>query len=267
MGHDLSISLFRHAPFADGDTENALLLAIQDGDGAWAGASGERGVYRARLSSERYGVAIACRTGASSRIAVFQRTVADGLALHMRSCDADPIELDVAVQHVPADAFASLSTIVGLAGGGDSTYAFLAPPGPAELFASLTDGTGRLTWVVRMPAFDLQARQRMAIDFATQGSAPEDRALTIALAPLDDARVSTSVIRPSGEYPLSAPAALASPAAYQVLPLALWQTDDLFAVTVASGARSTTITSKVPAALTFELPAAQSAQALAIAPG
>lgn len=267
-GHDLSIGLFRHAAFADGDTENALLVAIQDGDGAWAAATGERGVYRAHLSSERYGVAIACRTGASSRIAVFQRTVADGLALRTRSCDADPIELDVAVQHVPARTVANLSTIVGLAGGGDSTYAFFAPPGPAELFASLTDVTGRLTWVVRMPAFDLQARQSMAIDFATQGSAPEERALTVALGPLDDVRVSTSVIRPSGEYPLGAPAALASPAVYQVLPLALWQADDLFAVTVESGARSTTITSKVPGALAFELPAAQSAQApaLAIAP-
>lgn len=267
-GHDLSIALFRRAPFTDGDMGNALLVAIQDGDGAWAAASAERGIYRAHLSSDRYGVAIACRTGASSRITVLQRTAADGLALRAQSCETDAIELDVLVRQVPANATAYISTSAGLAGGGDATYAFLAQPGPADLFASLTDAAGRLTRVVRAPGFDLQARQTVAIDFATQGSAPEERALTIALGSDDSAQVTTAVIRPSGEYPLGSPAELGAPAAFQVLPLALWQPDDLFAITVESSARSTTITSKVPGALAFQLPEGQSARppALATAP-
>jgi hypothetical protein len=263
-GHELSIALFRHAPFADGDTENALVVAIQDGDGAWTTITAERGVYRAHLASERYGVTIACRTGGSARVSVFQRTVADGLDLRTRSCGSDAIELDVAVRHVPERSIAYVSTAAGLSGGGDATYAFFAQPGPADLFASLTDNAGRIAKLVRVPSFDLQARQAIAIDFATQGAAPDERTLSIALGPADRARVTTSVIRPTGEYPLHAPAALGTPPTYQVMPLALWEADDLFSVTVAVGAVSSSVTSRVPGPLAFQLAPSITAQDPAI---
>jgi hypothetical protein len=264
-GHELSVALFRHAPFADGDTENALMVAIQDGDGAWAAVTADRGVYRVHLAWERYGVAIGCRAGGSSRVTVFQRTAADGLELRTRSCGSDAIELDVAVRHVPASSIAYISTAAGLAGGGDATYAFFAQPGPADLFASLTDRAGRIAKLVRVPSFDLQARQTIAIDFATQGSAPDERALSIALGPEDRAQVTTSVIRPTGEYPLHARAALGTPSTYQVLPLALWEADDLFTVTVEVGAQSSSITSKVTGPLAFQLAPSITAQDPAIA--
>lgn len=263
-GHELSIALFKHAPFVDGDTENAALVAIQDGDGAWIAVAAEVGVYRAHLTADRYGVAIGCRAGASSRITVFQRTAADGLALRMRSCVSEPLELDVAIQHVPASSVAFISTGAGRAGGGDATYAFFAQPGPVDLFASLTSSGGRMAKLVRLPTFDLQARQTIAIDFATQGAVPEDRALSIALGAADHAQVTTAVIRPSGEYPLHAPAELGTSRTYQVLPLSLWEPDDLFAITVEAGGQSTTLTSKVPGELAFQLPSSLAAQDPAI---
>jgi hypothetical protein len=267
-GHELSIALFKHAPFADGDTGNAALVAIQDGDDAWTAVAADGGVYRAHLTAERYGVAIACLAGASSQITVFQRTAADGLELRTRSCDSGAIELDIAVQHVPASSIAYISTSAGRGGGSDATYAFLAQPGPVDLFASLTSRAGRMAKLVRLPTFDLQARQMIGIDFATQGAAPEERALSIALGAADRAQVTTAVIRPSGEYPLHAPAELGTPRTYQVLPLALWESDDLFAITVEVGGQSSTVTSKVPGALAFQLPPGITAQdpAIAIAP-
>lgn len=267
-GHELSIALFKHAPFADGDTESAALVAIQDGDGAWTAVVAENGVYRAHLTAERYGVAIGCRAGASSRITVFQRTAADGLELRTRSCATEALELDVAIQHVPASSAAYISTVAGPAGGGDATYAFFAQPGPADLFASLIRSDGRMAKLVRPPTFDLQVRQAISIDFATQGAAPEDRTLSIVLGAADRAQVTTAVIRPSGEYPLHAPAELGTPRTYQVLPLALWEPDDLFAITVEVGGQSSTLTSKVPGALDFHLPPSISAQdpAIALAP-
>jgi hypothetical protein len=65
--------------------------------------------------------------------------------------------------------------------------------------------------------------------------------------------VTTSVIRPTGEYPLHLPAALGTPSTYQVMPLALWEADDLFSVTVEVGALSSTVTSRVPGPLAFQL--------------
>lgn len=40
-GHELTIALFKHVPFVDGDTEPAPLLAVQDGDSAWTAVTAE----------------------------------------------------------------------------------------------------------------------------------------------------------------------------------------------------------------------------------
>jgi hypothetical protein len=214
-----------------------------------------QGVYHAHLASDRYGVAIGCRVGASTFVELFQRTAADGLDLRTGSCGVDTIELDVAVRNVPKTSFAYVSAAGQSASGGDATYAFHTRSGPAELFASLSDATGRMSKVVRVPPFDLEAPQTVVIDFALQGAPPEDRDLVVTLAAGDQAQVTTSVIRPTGDYLLSDGAAVGAPAKYQMVPAALQQPDDLFDVTVTSGSRSTTVTSKAPGALVFQLPA------------
>jgi hypothetical protein len=225
--------------------------------------TGEQGVYRVRLASDRYGVAVGCRIGDSSRVSVFQRTAADGLVLRARSCGGEPIALDVVVQNVPAGTHAYLSTRVGAAGGSALSYAFQMQPGPAEVFGSLSDTTGRIAKLVREPAFDLQAPHQITIDFASEGAAPEDHALQITTRG-DQARVVSSVIRPTGEYTLHAPLRLATPPFYQTLPAALRRPDDLLAVTVAVGGISTTMTSAAPGMLAFDLPAEINAQAPAV---
>ena len=256
-GHDLTISLFRRRPFVDGDTAPAALLAIQDGDGAWTALAGDGGVYRAHLAAERYGVAIGCRRRESSSIAVYQRAVADGVALRAPACGGDVIELAVAVVHVPEGAVAYVSTPGGAdGGGGDATYVFHDPPGPAELFASLSDAGGRITRIHRVPVFDLVAARTINIDFWLEGAAPEDRSLSVAPAGGEPARVTTSVIRPTGEYALSTGVPIGASASYQMLPAALHQPGDLFDVTVEVGARSAGFTARAPGAIEFELPAA-----------
>jgi hypothetical protein len=259
-GNDLTIALHRHLPFVDGDTENAQLVAIQDGDAPWTALTGEQGIYRIRLASDRYGVAVGCRTGEASRVDVLHRTVADGLVVRARSCGAAAIPLEVVVQSVPASSNAYISTRDGAAGGSALTYAFQIQPGPAELFASLGDSAGRIAKLVREPTFDLEAPHQITIDFASEGAAPEDHALQIATRG-DQARIVSSVIRPTGEYALHGPVRPSSPASYQTLPAALRRPDDLFGVTISVGGISTSLTSRTPAALAFDLPAEINAQA------
>ena len=43
-----------------GQTGNAALVAVQDGDGPWQAVSGTDGVYRASVSAARYGTFVAC---------------------------------------------------------------------------------------------------------------------------------------------------------------------------------------------------------------
>ncbi|HMG23785.1 MAG TPA: hypothetical protein VK607_20770 [Kofleriaceae bacterium] len=256
-GHDLTISLFQRRPFAAGDTAPAAFLAVQDGDGAWTALADDRGVYRARLAADRYGVAIGCRSRESSSIAIYQRTAADGLELRAPSCLGDTIQLDVAIVHVPEGAVSYVSTPGGAdGGGGDATYVFHDPPGPAELFVSLSDASGRISRISRVPMFDLVAARTINIDFWLEGAAPEDRSLSVAPAGGDPARVTTSVIRPTGDYALSTGVPVGAPATYQMLPAALQQPGDLFDVTLAVGARSAGFTARAPGALAFELPPA-----------
>lgn len=253
-GYELTIELFSRSPFVDGDTESAPLVAIQDGDGPWTAITAAHGLYHVHLGSERYGVAIGCRDGQASSVKVFQRTVADGLDLRTLSCGADSIEFDVTVRNVPQDSLAYVSIAGASDGGGDYTYVFHARPGPTELFASVGDRAGYMAKLVRVPTFDLEARRSLTIDFATQGTPPDDHALAVTLGPREQAYVTTSVIRPTGEYLLQSPALVGTPATYAMVPVALRQPDDLFGVTVEVGSRSTSITSKAPDKLTFELP-------------
>lgn len=261
-GHDLTISLFKHVPFVDGDTASAPLAAVQDGDGAWTAVTAPDGVYHAHVTSDRYGVAIGCRDGVLS-VRVLQRTASDGLEVRARGCVPTTVELDVEVHHVPAGSIAFVSTLAGAAGGGDATYGFAAAPGPTEVFASLSAG-GAVTKLLRIPAFDLQASRKLIIDFATQGVAPETRTVAVTLDAATQARLTSSVVRPSGEYALHAPAAIGSQATYAVLPAALQMPDDLSEVTVGVDSRSATYVNGAPKALAVDLPAAFAVQPPAV---
>lgn len=255
-GHELTISLFKHLPFTDGDTGTAAFVAVQDGDGPWTAVTAEQGVYHAHLAADRYGVAIGCRIGDSSSVEVFQRAAADGLDVRTRSCAGEPVQLDVSVHNVPPGSFAYVSTAgQSVSGDGNATYSFRIQPGPTDLFASLTDGTGIISKLVRVPMFDAASMPTVEIDFSRDGAAPDARELVVALAEDAQAQVETSVILPTGAYPLSGGAPLGAPSTYQTLPAALQHADDLFDITVTAGARAAAITSKAPGALAFQLPA------------
>jgi hypothetical protein len=58
-GEELTIEIHRAFPWVDGDThDDALFVAVQDGDGAFLPVTGTNGVYRVPLTSDRYGIAI-----------------------------------------------------------------------------------------------------------------------------------------------------------------------------------------------------------------
>jgi hypothetical protein len=137
-------------------------------------------------------------------------------------------------------------------------------PGPTEVFVASVPAAGGAGEVVRIPSFDLEANQTVTADFGTQGMTLESHPLTVALGAGETASVMTSVITPTGTYDLGSSPPISSPQTFQILPAGARRADDLFGVTVTTSAtanmvftsRSTTIRTKQPRTLAFELPPA-----------
>jgi hypothetical protein len=183
----LTIKLYNHLPFVEGDTANADFVAAQDGDGAWTTLTGDRGVYTMPRSSAGYGVLVVCHFEDVTVTKLFLKTATDGLLHTTTSCHVDPVlekvpvTVTVTVKNVPTGSSAivegpsTASTV-----GGDADVVLQLAPRPSELFAWLIGSqVANPTKLVRIPPFTPQAGQAFTIDFATMGADPDYHPLTI----------------------------------------------------------------------------------------
>ncbi len=258
-GHDLMITLYNHPDHVAGDTSNADMLLVQDGDGLWAGVTGQAGVYHIHLTSDRYGVAVGCQNGTpttTSFVDIRERTVADGLALDELSCTSSPFEaeVDIDVRGIGP----GQSAMISVAGNAqvvtqDTTLHLGAVRGPSELLGALTDASGRMVKVVRGPSFEAAGVQSQSIDFTAAGFTAVDHGLSVALAPGDRAKVTTWLVASSDMYPLQAGAAIGASGAYQIAP-GLLHDGELFEVSVQVGDRIASFEGRAPDVQQLELP-------------
>ncbi|HEX8111926.1 MAG TPA: hypothetical protein VF516_29540 [Kofleriaceae bacterium] len=258
-GHDLVITLYDHPDHVAGDTSNADMLLVHDGDGLWAGVTGQAGVYHIHLTSDRYGVAVGCKTGTlatTSFVDIRERTVADGLVLDEPSCypNSFEAEIDIDVRGIGP----GQSAVISVAGNAqvvakDTTLHLGAVRGPSELLGTLTDAGGRIVKVIRGPSFEAAGVQSQSLDFTTAGFTPVDHGLSLALSPGDRAKLATGLIASSDMYPLQMGAAIGASGAYQIAP-GLLHDGELFAVSVQVGDRIASFEGKAPDVGQLELP-------------
>lgn len=169
--------------------ENAALVAVQDGDGAWVSLAGDRGVYTTEIVSDRYAVAFACPHSRGGDLVLIHRTTADGFDLLgsdklwgefstcSRTVQVGSVLLEITVRGVPDGSAAFVST--GVNHFPTLTNELLrrnVRKGPIELVGWLSpqDDPSRISKVVRMPEIDLQTDHAVTIDFESQGHTPAD---------------------------------------------------------------------------------------------
>lgn len=258
-GHDLVITLYNHPDHVAGDTANADMLLVHDGDGLWEGVTGQAGVYHTHLTSDRYGVAVGCTNGtlaAMPFVDIRERTVADGLALDELSCTSNPFdaEVDIDVRGIGP----GQSAMISVAGNAqvvtkNTTLHLGAVQGPSELLGVLTDASGRIVKVIRGPSFEAVGVQSQSIDFTAAGFTGVDHDLSVALAPGDRAEVATWLVASSDRYPLQAASTIGASGAYQIAP-GLLHDGELFEVSVQVGDRIASFEGRAPDSLQLELP-------------
>ncbi len=266
-GQQLTIKLHKSFPFVDGDTENATFLAVQDGTGAWKTVTGEDGVYRVTLASERYGVAYGCASSTRSSVVVVHQTTRNGLEVRRRSCLPAALQLKVIVQGIPPETrvFVAARGANGTTGP-DGSAVLSLNPGFTELFVTLLSNVdGRPYKTVRVPKLDLRDDREITVDVASQGAALEAHPLSVTLRPDEFATISTTVSTDTGDYTLFNGAPLVNDAgakAFQILPASLRGPADLFNVSVSATSSHPgdliyltqgTRTSKAPQTLTIDL--------------
>jgi len=171
-------------PFSTGRTENAMLVAFQDGDGPWAVLSGVGGVYHANPISPRYGVAVGC-VATRSRVDVYYLAISDTRDVLATGC-AGTIEtarLSVDLKGVLPDELGEVwvgRAAARVQGGG--AFALDAPKEVADVFArsfsqSGSGGTNNVK-AYRGATLDVRSDAVLPIDMAA--SRPiEFRPLTI----------------------------------------------------------------------------------------
>jgi hypothetical protein len=76
-------------PSFSGRTENASLVAFQDGDGPWLALTGTGGIYSATATGRRYAVAVGCRGPAAPSIpgvTLYYQSVSDMTEVLANGC-------------------------------------------------------------------------------------------------------------------------------------------------------------------------------------
>jgi hypothetical protein len=158
-------------PFSSGRTENAMLVAFQDGDGPWVELSGV-GVYRASPVSARYGVAVGC-VATRSRVDIHYLATSDTREVLATGCAGiiETARLSVDLKGVLPDELGEVWVGRGAArarGGG--AFALDAPKEVADVFArsfsqSPSGGTNNVK-AYRGATLDVQSDAALPIDMA-----------------------------------------------------------------------------------------------------
>ena len=166
-------------PSFTGITENAALVALQDGDSAWTSLSGTGGLYQTTITSKRYGVAVGCT---ASGVTVYYQSIDDAVDLPVDGCIHPPVDAaDIAVSVVNAagrqtDVFVGTATSSVL--GADSTHLAVSKR-KADVFAiSRNPGNAADVTIYRGPTLDVTANTSLSVDLA-QALALENHTLTL----------------------------------------------------------------------------------------
>jgi len=247
---ELTIEIHRSFPYVDGDThDDARFVAVQDGDGSFSPVSGTNGVYRVPITSDRYGIAVACADGnGTGTVEIVQQTIADGTTYRI-ACEVShqTEDLAVTVTNLAAGQTLHLASYLGrediVANGTTSLWVL---SGMVELYGTLTDSDGQVARIFRI----LGASSGVTIDAAVDGAVPEHHALT-GTSGGDSFSVGIHRLHGSVQWQN---ASLASSQEYVMLPPALRQADDLYQVRVSDESRAHTRMVAVGGPLEFELP-------------
>lgn len=269
----ITISLHRSFPYVDGDTENAELVAFQDGDSPWQALIGAGGVYTATVSGQRYGVAVGCHYDPDlyTSLDLFHSTITEEPHPRRGACTSTPIErveVSGTITGIEPGRSASIRLRQALTSlRQDGPYSLSVPKGRTDLFGVLRAGTfsnTEPTKIVRVPAIDLQADQSISVDFRNQGAAPVRFPLTTSTLSADElAYVSFSVRAPTNpgsfsSYALYSSLPVPTTHEYAALPAALRQTGDLYVTSVratgSAGSRSSARYVATPGPVTADLP-------------
>jgi hypothetical protein len=166
--HAITIRVYPDAvPSFTGITENAALVALQDGDGAWTSLSGTGGVYTAAITSTRYGVAVGC-TAAS--LTVYYQSTDDASDLPVDGCPHPPVDAaDITVSVVNAAA-RQTDVFVGVAKGTvtgvDSVHLAVAKRRGDVFAISRNPGNAADVTIYRGPTLDVTANTSLSVDLA-----------------------------------------------------------------------------------------------------
>jgi hypothetical protein len=262
-------------PSFSGRTDNASLVAFQDGDGPWVALTGTGGIYNATATGQRYAVAVACHVAAapsSPGISFYYQSVSDATEVLANGCRTPlpTVRLTVEVPDLARDQTAEiwLGNRVSFALPGvpaDIDH----PKGLADLFvaSSVTGNPAVLTRLYRGPTVDLQADRTIQVDINTLGLPPEVHPLTLTgLDPQDTTTVLSSHRTPRSDlqqFPLASTTVTGAPDSYITIDASMRQPDDISNVLVSvlgpPGAgsriqRLVRVAMKTPTALALQLP-------------
>jgi len=265
------ITIKTFAPFTarTGPTQNASLLAFQDGDGPWVAIAGNAGVYHAATTTGRYAVAVGC----AGTVNLYYQSVTDTTEVHTDGC------------FKPTDTVHVSLTLLGLATdqtgevwfGAAPQFVISGDPISVELAKGSVDVFVRVfadndadvpVLLFRGPTMNLQTDQTLSLDLRTMGTGTQTRALTLTnRSPEDSVTVRTSHATPRSQtqWPVwGKEFGTTAPDSYLTLPDAALQPDDVSNISVVAShatadgreifrfARSAM---KSPGALTLALPA------------
>jgi hypothetical protein len=170
-------------PFT-GHTENAMLVAFEDGDGSWVALTGVGGIYHATATQPRYGVAVGCVAEFQAGVQLYYQAVSEITDLPVQGCfsNVDTVHITIDVQGLSLDETAEVWL------GGNVGFGFAGfpaeldvPRGTVDVFARsyVGDGVGVPVNLYRGPTVDLQTDQSMTIDMAAVGQPPEPHPLSV----------------------------------------------------------------------------------------
>ncbi|HEX4417764.1 MAG TPA: hypothetical protein VH165_07685 [Kofleriaceae bacterium] len=291
----LTIETYPEGPSFDGDQQNAMLVAFQDGEaGQWQALTGSKGVYHATLTQERYAVAMGCiqvypDSGQRlSNLTFSYLTVRDNPDIKLTSCDgmSPRVHLSVTVNGASGGSAAVAAGATNLsknaASGAYEGDVVQGEPAAAlvRLFENSSDSTGEPSRVYRGPTLDTTADQAVQYDLSSVGAAPVTEPLSVVgRDPADDVEVISFLI--NDRAGLSTSVSQQTPDAgtavdhYSTVPVAAGrQPDDLSEIVVlasqktasvgGSTSRSAFVAMTNPAAATLTLPEQWSADPPAI---
>jgi hypothetical protein len=187
-----------------GRTENAALVALQEGDGGWLALTGTDGVYHATVTHAKYGVVVGCHRGVFANVTLYYQSVSDTKEVHADGCVSDVDHVHVTVSVTGVGDRDPISVWIGGTLVKRQTTAPLeldVPKGITDVFVSDRVQSGD-PLVYRGPTLDLQADQMLQYDLSVLGQHAESHPVTIVgLDPGESVAINSQYSTPHSRVP------------------------------------------------------------------